>query len=191
MRTDNAARISTVSRRQALRAGVGVAIGAGVLSAGSVASADAGIQALNQQDGWRWCNKCKGFFYGPAVGSSRCPTGNTHNGSNSLPYFLFYTNDPPRDYMQPDWRWCRKCQGLAFNGNGPGWCPGAGRHDHTGSFNYHLIHDVSPLPNEQANWRWCNKCEGLFYGPQSGTSWCSESGQHYGRASYDYVINRL
>lgn len=41
---------------------------------------------------------------------------------------------------QDNWRWCTKCQGLAFAGNSSlGPCPAGGTHDHTGSGNYSLI----------------------------------------------------
>jgi hypothetical protein len=46
---------------------------------------------------------------------------------------------PPSLSEQDNWRWCRKCQGLAFGGAGaPGACPAGGSHDHTGSGNYSL-----------------------------------------------------
>jgi hypothetical protein len=40
---------------------------------------------------------------------------------------------------QSNWRWCRKCQTLAFGGGPtPGACPASGQHDFTGSGNYVL-----------------------------------------------------
>ena len=41
-----------------------------------------------------------------------------------------------------NWRWCRKCQGLAFAGNSTGACPAGGPHDFTGSNNYSLGYTV-------------------------------------------------
>ena len=42
-------------------------------------------------------------------------------------------------FTQAHWRWCSKCQGLAFAGNGlPGICPAGGHHDHNGSGDYTL-----------------------------------------------------
>lgn len=189
----DAARVSGISRRKLLRtglfAGVGVVTaGAGLMSMGTAASADVDIQALSWQLDWKWCRKCQGMFYGPAAASSRCPAGNTHDATGSYPYYHFYANDAPLIGMQPNWRWCRKCQGLAYAGNGPGWCPGSGRHDHTGSFNYHIWHDRAPGAFEQDNWRWCNKCQALFWGPNQGSSWCGDSDRHYGGASYNYLI---
>jgi hypothetical protein len=38
---------------------------------------------------------------------------------------------------QNQWRWCRKCQLLAFAGGAaPGPCPSGGTHDHSGSADY-------------------------------------------------------
>lgn len=192
--SSDAARVSVLSRRQALRIGLfasvgATTIGAGLLSAGASASADAGIAAFATQEGWRWCNKCQGFFYGPSGVAGRCPAGDAHDAGGSFPYYLWYSDDPPVAYMQSGWKWCRKCQGLAYAGSGPGWCPGTGHHDHTGSFNYHLWHDVGQIfAGEQDQWRWCNKCQGLFYGPQQGSSWCGESGRHNGSGSFNYMI---
>ena len=39
---------------------------------------------------------------------------------------------------QDDFRWCKKCQVLAFGGMPPGPCAAGGQHDHTGSGNYML-----------------------------------------------------
>lgn len=44
---------------------------------------------------------------------------------------------------QTNWRWCNKCQGLAYGGNpSPGACPRDGVHDHSGSFDYTLANFV-------------------------------------------------
>ena len=185
--------VSHLDRRQALRAGL--LAGAGVVAAGvglvtsAPAVADPGIQAWVAQEGWRFCSKCRGLFYLP-FGAGRCPAGGGHSGSGSFPYFLWYNDVAmPSTLMQPEWRWCRKCQGMAYGGFGPGFCPGLGRHDHSGSGNYHMWHDVGPLlPGEQDNWRWCRKCQAIFYGPHQAQSWCAESGRHDGSGSFNYMI---
>jgi hypothetical protein len=41
-------------------------------------------------------------------------------------------------WMQDNWRWCNKCQGLFFAGHGAGACPLGGGHDSTGSGDYGL-----------------------------------------------------
>jgi hypothetical protein len=40
---------------------------------------------------------------------------------------------------EPNWKWCGKCQGLFFSGNGTeGKCPAGEGHDGSDSLNYHL-----------------------------------------------------
>jgi hypothetical protein len=103
--------------------------------------------AADRQSGWRWCNRCQGLFYGPAITSSRCPAGGTHAApgqSGSSDYSPFHNVAPDPD-RQSDWRWCDKCQGMFF---GPGVvnsrCPAGGTHrapaqSHSG--NYSLPHE--------------------------------------------------
>lgn len=188
--SDNAVRLSMVSRRQTLRGGVAaMLIGTGLLGAASTSAADVDPKAAGTQTGWRWCRKCQGFFFGS--GASRCPAGNAHDSAGSFAYYLWYSDGFLDSRMQSGWRWCRKCQSLAYAGGGAGFCPGLGRHDHTGSFNYHLWHDVGPLlPSEQDQWRWCHKCQNLFYGPNQRSSWCpyASLNRHESTGSFNYMI---
>ena len=88
--------------------------------------------------------------------------------------------------LQNLWQWCSKCQGLAYGGSptaGP--CPAGGSHDHTGSSDYSLLHDL-PGNAVQSNWRWCSKCQGLAYaGISQGV--CPAGGTH-NIASDDYGL---
>jgi hypothetical protein len=98
------------------------------------------------QGDWRWCNKCQGLFYGPAVATSHCPAGGTHAppaATASFDYHLSY-GISGLDATQDDWRWCNKCQGLFY---GPGvatsHCPAGGTHAPpaaTASFDYVLAY---------------------------------------------------
>jgi hypothetical protein len=105
----------------------------------------------NFQSDWRWCNKCQGLFFGGGLASSRCPTGGTHapptqsgSGNYSLPhnvpsgYVLPEDVPGPPVTLQPNWRWCHKCQGLYFAGNPGPVCPAGGPHENIGSGNYSL-----------------------------------------------------
>lgn len=90
------------------------------------------------QHGWRWCQKCRGMFYGPGQSGSRCPAGGTHDGSASGDYaFAMDDTSAPGEY---DWRWCAKCQGMFF---APHYllsdCPAGGRHDGFASSHYTLM----------------------------------------------------
>ncbi len=86
---------------------------------------------------------------------------------------------------QVDWRWCNKCQALAYAGNptvGP--CPAGGLHDHTGSGDYTLIQN----DEGQDNWRWCNKCQVLAYAGNIPGGPCSAGGQHDHTGSGNYSM---
>jgi hypothetical protein len=88
--------------------------------------------------------------------------------------------------VQYNWRWCRKCQGMAFGGNPSSVCPAGGSHDHSGSGNYALVHN-SPPPAVQANWRWCRKCQGLAFAGNPG-SVCPAGGAHDHTGSGNYSL---
>ena len=85
------------------------------------------------------------------------------------------------------WKWCKKCQVLAFAGHpSAGPCPAGGVHDHGASGNYHLAREMPSFPG-QHQWRWCKKCEGLAYGP-GVASVCAAGGAHDLSASGDYGL---
>jgi hypothetical protein len=90
--------------------------------------------------------------------------------------------------QQDNWRWCNKCQGLAFAGNpslGP--CPAGGQHNHTGSGDYVLVQNDPAAPG-QSNWRWCNKCQGLAFAGNPSLGPCPAGSQHNHTGSGDYVL---
>jgi hypothetical protein len=91
---------------------------------------------------------------------------------------------------QPGWRWCNKCEGLAFwdDSRPPGPCPKGDRHDHSDSAYYSLPHDTS-FPNGQSGWRWCNKCETLIFNTATPAP-CPAGGTHALGSSYDYVLRK-
>lgn len=86
---------------------------------------------------------------------------------------------------QPDWRSCRKCQGL-FYGPFAGVCPVGEAHDAGGSFNYEVLFDCTPGRQVQADWRSCRKCQGLFYGPFRGR--CPAGDIHDPGGSFAYTV---
>lgn len=85
------------------------------------------------QPQWSWCHKCQGLAYGPQLGASHCPAGDQHDGSGSGDYTLDVEADDTPASAQRGWRWCNKCQGLFFSGNGVGSCPAGDGHDSSGS----------------------------------------------------------
>ena len=97
------------------------------------------------QANWRWCNKCQALSFGgvPAVGP--CSAGGQHDHSGSGNYVLAQKAAGllPLD-TEENWRWCNKCQGLAYAGDPAklGACKAGGQHDHAGSGNYLLDYIV-------------------------------------------------
>jgi hypothetical protein len=87
---------------------------------------------------------------------------------------------------QNNWRWCKKCQCLAFAGNAAGSCPAGGTHDHSSSSDYNLA-IAMPSFSGQNNWRWCKKCAGLAYAG-FGPGPCPSGGTHDHSASADYRL---
>jgi hypothetical protein len=122
-------------------------------------------------------------------GHSTCPAGGAHIRVGSGDYFLA-VNDPAAP-GQPNWKWCNKCYGLSFAGNpslGP--CPKTGMHDHSGSGNYTLLHNVGSPAGTQDQWSWCNKCQLLWFSGGSGASRCPQSplGSHDKTGSGNYAL---
>jgi hypothetical protein len=118
------------------------------------------------------------------------PDDGTHKFAQSYDYALHGAGTGPSG--QDNWRWCNKCQGLSFAGNGPPRkCPMGGNHDLTGSGDYELIQvDPSkPLrPQMQASWRWCNKCQSLYYAGNIAATVCLEGCSHDDTGSGDYAL---
>lgn len=78
--------------------------------------------------------------------------------------------------MQTEWRWCKKCEGLFFTGNGTnGVCPAGEKHDPSESGQYAV---QVAKEGGQSGWRRCKKCEGLFFvdGDRRGT--CPAGKEH-------------
>ena len=156
-----------------------------------------GWDTAMRQEGWRWCNKCQGLFFGPEVAASSCPAGGTHappEQTGSYDYQLPF--DVSGDLRaQGGWRWCNKCQGLYFGPSVAGSrCPAGGPHaaaDQSGSADYGLPHGMTGGTSRQPGWRWCNKCQGLYYGPNVGAARCPAGDAHAPfevTGSLDYVV---
>jgi hypothetical protein len=92
------------------------------------------------QSNWRWCKKCEALCFGGSGAPGKCPQGGTHDHSGSGNYNLASRGAgalPPES--QENWRWCKKCEVLAFGGTAsPGACAAGGQHDHSSSGNYVL-----------------------------------------------------
>jgi hypothetical protein len=187
-----------VDRRTLLRAGLTTGLGVAALGATVLTGAkspDLELRSFVRQYGWAHCKNCQGLSYAGALWAGVCPkTGTAHLASGSLPYFLTYSEDDHHETWdrQNQWKHCKRCQGLAYNGQGLlGWCPAGGHHDHSGSKDYFLWHDSNTPIYRQREWTFCGKCMALFYGPGQAMSACGQSGQHSGPVyppSFDYSL---
>ena len=103
---------------------------------------------------------------------------------------------------QDNWRWCRNCQGLWWEGDPAKACCPAGTspigiipHVADGSADYALAVDDTSAPGQQ-NWRWCERCDGLWFAGNNSAGFCprdrvDESGNASGHVSSgrgDYVL---
>jgi len=138
---------------------------------------------------WQWCTKCQGLAYANGTSLGPCPAGGTHDHSGSGNYFVSYDVSGNNPQLQDQWRWCTKCQGLAFSGNSSvGPCPAGGDHNH-GSANYFVPHGTARGgPGVQLNWRWCNKCQGMAFAGNEFSGPCPAGGKHDHSGSSDYAL---
>jgi hypothetical protein len=148
------------------------------------------VTVSTTQAGWRWCRKCEGLFFGgkPSVagGTGVCPADHAHHDpSASGRYAMLFGEDGPG--QQGQWKWCRKCQGLFFGGNGTnGTCAAGGAHDPSASGHYAAAFG-DESPGLQGSWRWCRKCEGMFFSGHPAKGVCPAGGAHDPSASGHYV----
>ena len=95
------------------------------------------------QPNWRWCTKCQALSFAGNASLGNCSGGGMHDHAGSGNYVLAIkgSGGVPED-TQENWRWCNKCQVLAFGGGTAGSCGAGGVHNHTGSGNYMLGYEV-------------------------------------------------
>jgi hypothetical protein len=146
---------------------------------------------IGAQGGWRYCHRCKGLFYSPSgARAGACPAGlGGHDASLSYNYALSH-GYCPNEYSQNGWRWCRKCQGIAYATSPAGRCAAGNRHDHRDSFNYLMSTWYGASDNPQSGWVWCSNCQGLHYHPtfESPFGWCPNGGRHVSGGSWPYLV---
>jgi hypothetical protein len=90
-------------------------------------------QIAGTQNDWVYCGKCRGLFYnGYQPNTSVCPaTGGPHPPGQWLNFQLPFRI--PYGGMRAEWRGCRKCSSLFFNGElAKGRCASGGGHEAAG-----------------------------------------------------------
>jgi len=103
-----------------------------------------------------------------------------YNGSGNYTVSLDGDSAGGRD----QWRYCSKCQMVAFDGN-TAWA-GGGAHISAGSGNYALTAD-NPTSG-QNNWKRCNKCYGPSYAGNPSLGPCPRTGMHDHNGSGNYSL---
>ena len=138
------------------------------------------------QEGWSWCSKCQGLFFGaiPSLGNMGgvCPAGGVHSKTASGKYVLANSSNAPG---QADWHWCSSCQGLFFGASQGSKCPTGNEHTKAGTGSYRLV--MMGNGDAQRDWHWCNKCQGLFFGGNPGSK-CPGGGEHHQTGGGGYVL---
>jgi hypothetical protein len=87
---------------------------------------------------------------------------------------------------QDNWRQCKKCKGLFYNGYAnKGVCPAGGAHVSNQAGNYTLIFDTPTAG--QNEWRYCTKCHALFYNGYPNKGVCP-AGQAHVAAGYNFDL---
>jgi hypothetical protein len=131
----------------------------------------------NRLSQWRFCVKCAGLFWTGvflvAAEDDLCPK----DGRRHEPMGLDFTVDhsiAETAGRQGNWRHCRRCAGMFWDGDGDeraGVCPRGGVHE-AGSataapssrrYAFVLTHSIAGDDHHQTNWRFCGKCTGLFW----------------------------
>lgn len=151
-----------VHRRELLLQTAGLA---SLATASAMLGAGAAWAAPPVQDDWAQCVNCHMlFFNGFRNNKGRCaaPGQGAHVGERGDYKKYQVTYDDSTGPGQGDWRYCRKCSVLFFDGYPEkGVCAGGGGHEAAG-YNFFLYHNRQPYAHEEGNWHYCLKCHALF-----------------------------
>lgn len=170
------------SRRELLIA-AGPVVLAGVI--GVPRPSVATLTVANDRPYWRYCAKCQVMFYTDAE-KGACAAGATHQPMGYQFFLPFDGAETPT--AQANWRCCRNCQELFFNGfREKGRCPAGGVHAADHDFKYVLPHSVHEAARTQRNWRYCARCQAMFYDGFPTKGHCAAKGVH-AAAGYNFVL---
>lgn len=153
---------------------------------------------MQTQPNWRLCGLCFGLFFGGHAGKGRCPVTNpilnttfglTHSTEIKATFLTVFADQTTAPNAQDDWAWCRKCEGMFFNGHvTSGRCPAGIQHDASESGNYRMFFGGGSQPNLSLDgeWRYCWKCEGMFFRDVGVFGTCPAGSRHDSRKSGFY-----
>lgn len=146
-----------------------------------------------RERGWRSCGKCEALFWdGQAGFKGVCQRGGAHEADPGEPADYALEFGAPEDPgNQANWRRCRKCLALFWNGNAPdtGLCPAAGVHEAEGA-NLRLPHiSIEEDAINQRHWRFCRKCFCLFFqGLDNNSGLCARDGGPHEAQGFEFVV---
>jgi hypothetical protein len=122
------------------------------------------------------------FLFSPRIGW--CPRDSSRDRLEShapLGYRFFLSHSIPESTnLQANYRFCRKCAALFWDGDShfKGRCHRGGSHEAAG-LNYVLQHSLAEDAQHQANWRRCSKCASVFWnGDPANSGLCAAAGLH-------------
>jgi len=146
---------------------------------------------------FRFCHKCQSLFYEgrhEAAGTPKglCPADGSHEAMGYQ--FEIPVHGIPSSTAQGDWRSCKTCWAMFYDGyDQKGACPGGSRgHVRETRFrhNFELAHDVPGTATSQTQWRFCNKCHVMFYDGYESKGRCAAGDEHFAQG-YDFVLPHL
>ena len=132
----------------------------------------------------------KEFLFSPRIGW--CPRDERRDlvESHEILGFKFIVSHdiPTGPNAQGDWRLCRRCDSMFWNGGAnAGICPRGGGHESAG-YNYVLSHDSGEDAQHQGSWRYCRKCAQLFWNGDSARRGLCPAGATHEPAGYDFLL---
>lgn len=102
--------------------------------------------------------------------------------------FILPHDIPGSEWSQRDWRFCKKCHTIYFDGYpDKGTCSAGGGHEAAG-YNFSLPHDVIKFELNQNNWRYCEKCHTMFYNGYDKKGVCPAGGSHSAQG-FNFVLS--
>lgn len=147
------------------------------------------------QGRWAHCVNCNLFYFDGYTDNGRCPAHGTPStqphvaekrAGSVKPYYIAY--DDSTGPGQGDWRYCRKCKVLFFNGYPQkGLCPRDGQGHEAAGYNFFLYHDRTARVHEEAGWRFCVRCQALFQA-RANRSGCPADGKAHQAAGYLFLV---
>lgn len=151
------------------------------------------------QDDWAQCVNCSAlFFNGDRRNKGHCPAAGVpstlaHVGERGDFKKYQVTHDDSGGPGQSDWRFCRKCSALFFDGFADkGVCAADKRGHEAAGLNFALYHNRRPGIDEEAGWRFCTGCHVLFNIGSNSKAGCAATGKAH-RAdptSFQFVVGK-